>query len=98
MLAIHEHEVHQISFMNGLSSLFFSIGSGLLSFAVGLWANAAFQNGSSPEGRVLTSVGAPVALLFAVVAFGVGILAVKKRGSLLATIEAQSVNIPAPGN
>lgn len=92
VLAIHEHEVEQISFMNGISSLCFSIGAGLLSFAAGLWVNAAFQNELSPEGRVLTTIGAPTAVLFAAVAFILAFVALAKRGSMLTTIKSQSTS------
>lgn len=92
VLAIHEHEVDDISFMNGLSSACFAVMSGLGSFAISTWVNVAFQTQMSPTAEILSSVVSPIAFCIGL-GFGVaGICALKRKKSTLATIKAQSLS------
>jgi len=90
VLAIHEHEVEDISFMNGLSSACFAVMSGLISFAVSTWVNVAFQAEITATTSILSSVVSPTAI-FLGIGFGIaGLFALKRKKSTLATIKAQS--------
>ncbi|WP_162791696.1 hypothetical protein U0027_06055 [Agrobacterium tumefaciens] len=92
VLAIHEHEVEDISFMNGLSSACFAVMSGLVSFAVSTWVNVAFQTEITATTSILSSVVSPTAILLGL-GFGVaGILALRRKRSTLAVIKSQSIS------
>ncbi|WP_333899599.1 hypothetical protein [Agrobacterium pusense] len=92
VLAIHEHEVEDISFMNGLSSACFAIMSGLISFAISTWVNVAFQAEMTAPATILSSVVSPAAIVLGV-GFGVaGSLALRRKKSTLATIKSQSIS------
>jgi hypothetical protein len=54
--AIAEHEVRTISMMNTLATIFFSVGTTCLGFAIGIWTNAMFYETLTPEGRILSHV------------------------------------------
>lgn len=92
VLAIHEHEVDNVSFMNGLSSVCFSIMSALVGFSVSTWVNAAFQSEWSPAARILSSVVAPGACILAVLFLVAGLLALDRKNSTLKTIKSQSIS------
>lgn len=92
VLAIHEHEVDHISFMNGLSSACFAMMSAAFSFAVSTWVNVAFQAQLSPAASILSSVVSPVAIVIGA-GFGLaGWLSLRKKSSTLETIKKQSIS------
>ncbi|XNY07068.1 hypothetical protein ACMFL9_26635 [Sinorhizobium meliloti] len=90
VLAIYEHEADQISFMNGLGTLCFSLMSAFFSFAIGTWVNAAFQNELTPAATILAKVVGPGAVALGIVAGVLGRIALSKRGSTLRDIKSQS--------
>lgn len=92
VLAIHEHEVESISFLNGLASGLFSLTSAFVSFAVATWVNVAFQTVLSPEATILAKFVSPAAVILGGVAAYAGWVALRKRGSTLTTIKAQSIS------
>ncbi len=92
VLAIHEHEVESISFMNGLSAACFAAMSGLVSFAFSTWVNAIFQTELSAGANIMIMVVSPLSILLGI-GFGVtGLLALRRKKSTLATIKAQSLS------
>lgn len=90
VLAIYEHEAEHISFMNGLSTLCFSLMSAFFSFAIGIWVNAAFQNELPPVAVILSKVVGPGAVVLGVISGILGMVALRKRGSTLNEIKSQS--------
>lgn len=88
--AIPENELRSLSLLNTLSMAFFSASSGFLSFAIGLWINAAFQSTLTPAGKILSIVGAPIAVILSIIFGGLGIWAWKTRKSGLETVEKES--------
>ncbi len=88
--AVLESEVHTLSFFNTLAATLFSVASAFLSFAVGIWSNAAFTDKATPAGAILAKVGAPVLCVLAVVALCLALWALRARGSTLTTIRNES--------
>jgi len=91
VMAIHEHEVDHIGMMNGLSAACYSIMASLLSFVLGVLANAAFTDVWPPESRILVYVVAPICGVLAVVFLVAGIVAGAHRKSVLTRIKQQSI-------
>jgi hypothetical protein len=89
---IHEHEVDIISTMNTLSTAFFSIASGLIFFAFGLLANAAFYVGGKlpPAADILCAYGVPAAFVLAIIFIGLGFWARWRRAATWTTIRNES--------
>ena len=50
--AVYEDEVASLSYLNTQATIFFAIASALISFAVGIWTNAAFSTGLTPAGEL----------------------------------------------
>lgn len=90
VLAVHEHEVDDLSFMNTLAIVCFSFFSGLLAFAAGAWANAAFAETLTPKGAAMMEVVVPVCVVLALCFGAGGIVSLCRRGSTLTKIREQS--------
>jgi hypothetical protein len=92
--ALHEHEIQTISMMNTQATVFFSAGSGFVSFGLGIIVNALFQTNLTPSGEVLFKIGAPLVVLCSMLFFGLGFWAIHKRNNTFAQIKRESVVAP----
>ena len=87
---IQEGELKNISAMNGLALIFFSIGSGLATFALGLITDAAIEGSLTDSARALVTVVVPMCVVLALGAFGIGIWALRTKSSDLKRIQEES--------
>lgn len=79
-----EPEVDAIAFFNTLTLVFSSLGSAALSFAIGIWTNAAFAERFTPEAIILAKFVAPALCVVAGILF---LLALWSRNSRKSTWE-----------
>jgi hypothetical protein len=89
--AIAEHEVRTISMMNTLATIFFSVGTTCLGFAIGIWTNAMFYETLTPEGRILSHMAAPILCAFALIFAGLGIWSLRSRSATWDAIRRESL-------
>jgi hypothetical protein len=89
---IFETELDSIAFLNTLSLVFFSAGSALLSFAIGIWTNAAFSERLTPEAAVLSKAGAPALIVAAIVCYVLGERARRSRETEWGKIKGKSLS------
>lgn len=92
---VHESELETLSTLNAASTVFTSIGSACLAFAVGIATNAAFAETMTPVAQVATGLGAPVLAVIALVFYGLGIGASLRRRSLWDKIKREAVSLHA---
>jgi hypothetical protein len=90
VLAVHDHEVEDISFMNTLSTACFSLASAFVAFAVGILTNAAFVEKVTPAGRAAMLVGVPLCVFSAIVFICGGWIASSRRKTTIDQIRKQS--------
>ena len=90
VLAIQEHEVDHIAFLNTQSTIFFSLSSALFFFAIGIWVNASFQETMTPAATLLSKVGAPASILLSLVCVAIAVWCLCRRKSQLDHIKEQS--------
>ena len=91
MYVIPENELNQISHLNTLSTIFFSVGSALISIAIGVWVDAAFQTEPiSATAEVLKSVVLPISVVLGVLCYAGVIWQICARKSMLNTIKKES--------
>lgn len=92
---IFEQELDQIGLLNTLSSATFSAASGLFLFVIGLIANAVIQGWSSlpVDAIVLLKLGVPAGVILGLILAVVGYILWRRKGSILATIKEQAVDI-----
>jgi hypothetical protein len=88
--AIVENEVRTISMMNTLAIIFFSIGTTLLGYAVGIWTNSMFADKLTPEGSILSHVIAPILCALALTLGCLGIWAIRSRSTTWNAIRQES--------
>jgi hypothetical protein len=55
---VAEHELDALTTMNTLTTVLFTVGTGLISLAVGIWVTALFTEKVTPAGDVLSKFGA----------------------------------------
>ena len=89
---IEEGELRILSSMNSLALIFFSVGSGLLTFAVGLIADGILEGELTQSARTLLQVVAPMCGVLAFGSYAVGVWALRNRRSELNRIEEQTVS------
>lgn len=89
---IHEHEIEAITTMNSLSTVFFSGASGLLTFAAGAGANAAFYDGKSmpPAAELMLKFIIPACILGSAILAILGFWARWRRASTWEIIRQES--------
>jgi hypothetical protein len=87
---IFESELESLSFLNTMTLVFFSVGSAMVSFAFGIWTNAAFAEKLTAEGVVASNYGAPALLIAAVICYGLGGLSLYSRRQQWLKIKAES--------
>ncbi len=88
--AVFESEIEALASLNTQATIFFSVASGLLSFAVGIWTNATFYEQLSAAGLIATKYLGPLLLLLSAVFYGLAIYASAKRRTTLRSIREQS--------
>ena len=79
--AIDRREITSISIMSGLTLAFCSVGSFLLSLGIGFAASRFFTDTLTPFGEVLSSVGAGILLVLAIVFYILALCVFLKRRS-----------------
>jgi hypothetical protein len=89
--AVFETEVETLTSLNAQATVYFSVGSALLSFGVGIWTAALFTEKLSAEAAVATKVGVPILGLLAIASFGLAVSAWYKRKKTIDSIKQQSV-------
>ena len=87
---ITEGELKTISIMNTLAIVFFSIGSALLSFALGIIVNCAIDGQLTEVANTLLRVVAPICGVLGIISYVIGILALVTRKSELGRISKES--------
>jgi hypothetical protein len=88
--AVFETEVDSLSSLNAQATVFFSVGTGLLSFAAAIWINRAFYTDIPPAAQLATSVGAPILLALSVVFFGLAGHAWYSRSKIIRRVRSQT--------
>jgi hypothetical protein len=89
--AIFENEVHTISMWNTLAGVFTSAGAATLSFAIGIWTNAAFAEKATAEGNILSHVVVPAFCVVTLICSGIAIWAiVSRRGTWTASSRSET--------
>jgi nitrate reductase gamma subunit len=90
VLAVHEHEVQDISFMNTLATVAFSVAGTFLGFAVGILTNAAFVDKMTATAKAALMIGVPLCVVVAIIAVALGLVSLGRRKSTLQQIRQQS--------
>jgi hypothetical protein len=90
--AVFDTEVDVLSSLNAQATVFFSVASAALSFAVSIWANAAFYSELTPAGQIASHIVAPALLVVAVLFVGLGVHAWTRRTSTVNAIRQQSTS------
>jgi hypothetical protein len=90
--AVFETEVEALSSFNAQTTVYFSVASSLLAFAIGIWTTALFTDKLSPEASVACRIVGPLLIVLSLIGFWLAISSSKKRQSTIATIKAQSVS------
>lgn len=88
--AIFENEVQTLTMWNTLAGISTALGTAALSFAVGIWTNAAFAEKLTPEGIVVSKFVAPALCIVAAVGYGLAIWAIKSRGKTWNAVKTES--------
>jgi hypothetical protein len=88
--AIFENEVQTLTMWNTLAGIFMSLGAACLSFAVGIWTNAAFAEKLTPEGVIFSKFVAPTFCLLTLVSWGIAIWAVYSRSRTWEDVKAET--------
>ena len=90
MYAIQEQELDSVSMLNGLATLFFSVGSAFLFLAVGILIDWAIESTVTDIGKVLVLVVAPMCGAIGIIAFVVAVILQLKRHNQLKRILQES--------
>lgn len=64
---VAEHELDALTTMNTLTTVLFTVGSALISLAVGIWVTAMFTEKVTPAGDVLSKFGAWILVALGIV-------------------------------
>lgn len=87
---IPETTLTEITHFNTEATIFYSISSGLLSIAVGIWIGAAFEVTLNPVSTVLTFLAAPSFIVLSVISLILGLHATRTGKSMLTSIKQES--------
>lgn len=79
-----------LSVFNTLAIVFFSAGTGLLTFAIGLITDSIIEGELTDYSRALVYVVTPLCLVLALLSYSVGIWALRGRSSELERIREES--------
>jgi hypothetical protein len=90
--AVFETEVEALSSFNAQTTVYFSVASSLLAFAIGIWTTAAFTEKMSPEATVACRVVGPLLVVLSILGFWLAMRSSERRQSTIATIRAQSLS------
>ncbi len=89
--AVSESELDMISLLNSLSVVFFSVGSALLTFALGLLMQAVLQEHTTSESWGIIRIVCPTLAVLASLSFGVATFALLKRGSVVGKMKREAI-------
>ena len=87
---LQEGEMTTLSVFNTLAIVFFSAGTGLLTFAVGLITDSIIEGRLTDSSRVLVYAVTPLCLVLALLSYCVAIWALRSRSSELDRIREES--------
>ena len=87
-----ETEFQSLTSLNVQTTVYFSLGSALLSFGLGIWVNAIFYTTLAPIAKLAAVYIAPLFLVLAVVFYGLGIAAYLRRRTALRSIGNNSTS------
>lgn len=90
---VTENEIEQLGMFNTLTTIFFSVGTGVLTFGVGLFVNWIMAGMPSSYGEVLAKVGGSICIIMGVVFYVVGIILRRQRKSTIQRIKTDSFPI-----
>jgi MFS family permease len=93
VLAVHEHEVQDIAFMNTLATIGFAVATAFAGFGVGILTAAAFADRIGDTARATLEIGLPICGLVAVIAIILGCVSLGRRKSTLTQIKQQSKSV-----
>lgn len=98
VFAIQEGEVDSIALANTLSTVFFSIFSGLATLALSIWVNASFYSSTAmpPAAEVLCKFGAPICVALSLVFLALGFWIRRRRSSTWERIQKESKAVQPP--
>ena len=77
--------------MNTLATIFFSVGTTCLGFAVGIWTNSSFSETLTSEGRILSHLIAPGLCVLSAILGGLGIWSLRSRSTTWDAIRRESL-------
>ena len=86
---LQESELRMVGMFNTLTSVFLSVGSGLLTFGLGLTVQAIFTDKLSGTAEALTYVVAPLCFVLALVFFGLAEWARRSRETEMGNIRRE---------
>lgn len=90
---VTESEIEQLAMFNTLTTIFFSVGTGVLIFGVGLFVDWIMGGMPSNYGEVLAKVGGSICVIAGVVSYIVGIIFSRQRKSTIQRIKTDSFPI-----
>lgn len=90
MYLINEAEVNQLSSLNGLATIFFSLGSFLASAAIGIYVNAIFYDTLTPAGAIAKGYVVPTVGIVSLAFFGIAFYSMYQRSNVWKTIRRES--------
>jgi hypothetical protein len=91
---VHESEMEMLSTLNTETTVFFSVASGAIGYALSIWINASFAAALTDKARVALGV-APVVFLVGVIALAVAAYQAWRRAGLWGKIKREAVAIPS---
>ena len=91
---IPENELSQISHLNTMATVFFSVGTALISFCVGIWVDASFQTPPLPPvAEALKVVVSPIIGALGLLCYAGGVWQLCAKHSMLNTIKSESTEL-----
>ncbi|MGO9991327.1 MAG: hypothetical protein ACLPTF_02285 [Steroidobacteraceae bacterium] len=88
--SVFETELDVLSSLNAQATVFFSVGSAFITYAVGIWTNSSFATQLTPEGKLANEFVAPGLVFISIVFYSLAIMAWWKRRRTLGDIRRQS--------
>lgn len=90
--AFLETEVDTLSYLNMQATIFYSVGAGLFSLALGIWTGALFADTLTPEGMIASKFVAPLLCILAAVFLKLARGAMQKRQKTITEVGKESVS------
>jgi len=90
---VTESEIEQLGMFNTLTTIFFSVGTAVLTFGVGLFVDWIMEGMPCNYGETLAKIGGSICIFIGVVLYIVGIIFIKHRRSTIQRIKRDSFTI-----